>query len=218
MKEKIIQFGEGGFLRGFADWMIQIANEKAGFDGKVVVVQPIEQGMCDMLSAQNCVYTHVIRGVEGVDKTIVDVISRCVKPYEDFDAYLWAYRDSTGNGCLENWCIWDVGEDNSTVYMLNGLKMPEHGPWGKSTPPEDYMNMPYKSPQYMGYSYACRNVLARISEILDNGLAEKWEEKAKKSCMLFNQGVNENFVLITTNSTFIKEPFQNVLNSIQGEK
>ena len=86
--ERIIQFGEGGFLRGFVDWMVQKVNEKSDFDGSVVVVQPIESGMCDMLTAQNCVYTHVIRGVEGVDKTIVDVISRCVKPYEDFDAYL----------------------------------------------------------------------------------------------------------------------------------
>lgn len=88
MKEKIIQFGEGGFLRGFADWMIQIANEKAGFDGKVVVVQPIEQGMCDMLTAQGCVYTHLCRGVEGVDVKKIDVISRCVKLYDDFDSYM----------------------------------------------------------------------------------------------------------------------------------
>lgn len=88
MKEKVIQFGEGGFLRGFADWMFQIANEKADFNGKVVVVQPIEQGMCDMLTAQNCVYTHLCRGVEGVDVKKIDVISRCVKPYDDFDSYM----------------------------------------------------------------------------------------------------------------------------------
>ena len=86
--ERVIQFGEGGFLRGFVDWMLQKINEKSDFDGSVVVVQPIEQGMCDMLTAQNCNYTHVIRGIEGVDKTIVDVISRCVKPYEDFESYL----------------------------------------------------------------------------------------------------------------------------------
>lgn len=86
--EKVIQFGEGGFLRGFVDWMLQKINEKSDFDGSVVVVQPIEQGMCDMLEKQNCVYTHVIRGVEGVDKTVVDVISRTVKPYDDFGAYL----------------------------------------------------------------------------------------------------------------------------------
>ena len=86
--ERVIQFGEGGFLRGFVDWMLQKINEASDFDGSVVVVQPIEQGMCDMLSAQDCVYTHVCRGVEGVDTTVVDVISRCVKPYEDFAAYL----------------------------------------------------------------------------------------------------------------------------------
>ena len=88
MKEKIIQFGEGGFLRGFADWMIQKVNEETDFGGKVVVVQPIEKGMCDMLTAQDCVYTHICRGVEGVDIKKIDVISRCVKPYDDFDSYL----------------------------------------------------------------------------------------------------------------------------------
>ena len=86
--EKIIQFGEGGFLRGFADWMIQKMTDAGAFEGKVVVVQPIEQGMCDMLSAQDCKYTHIIRGSEGVEATRVDVISRCVKPYEDFEEYL----------------------------------------------------------------------------------------------------------------------------------
>ena len=88
MKEKIIQFGEGGFLRGFVDWMLQIVNEKTDFDGSVVVVQPIEKGMCDMLTAQNCTYTHMCRGSEGVDTRKIDVITRCVKPYDDFSAYL----------------------------------------------------------------------------------------------------------------------------------
>lgn len=86
--EKVIQFGEGGFLRGFADWMLQILNEKTDFCGSVVVVQPIKDGMCDMLSAQNCVYTHLIRGVEGVEKSVIDVISRCVKPDDNYDEYL----------------------------------------------------------------------------------------------------------------------------------
>ena len=80
MKEKIIQFGEGGFLRGFVDWILQITNEKTDFDGSVVVVQPIERGLCDKLSAQDCVYTHIMRGMqEGVptvEKKVIDVISR----------------------------------------------------------------------------------------------------------------------------------------------
>ena len=88
MSEKIIQFGEGGFLRGFADWMLQIVNEKTDFGGKVVVVQPIEKGMCDVLTAQGCKYTHICRGLEGVETKKIDVISRCVKPYDDFNGYL----------------------------------------------------------------------------------------------------------------------------------
>ena len=87
-EEKVIQFGEGGFLRGFADWMIQKMTDCGAFEGKVVVVQPIEQGMCDMLTAQDCKYTHIIRGSEGVETSVIDVISRCVKPYEDFESYL----------------------------------------------------------------------------------------------------------------------------------
>ena len=86
--ERIIQFGEGGFLRGFADWMLQIVNEITDFDGKVVVVQPIEKGMCDVLSEQNCEYTHICRGLEGVETKRINVISRCVKPYDDFEGYM----------------------------------------------------------------------------------------------------------------------------------
>lgn len=90
--ERIIQFGEGGFLRGFIDWILQITNENTDFDGSVVVVQPIEQGMCDMLQSQDCVYTHVMRGMKDgvptVDTKVVDVISRTIKPYDDYDAYL----------------------------------------------------------------------------------------------------------------------------------
>ncbi len=90
--EKIIQFGEGGFLRGFVDWILQIANEKTDFDGSVVVVQPIEKGMCAMLESQNCVYTHVMRGLKDgeptVDKKFIDVISRTVEPYKDWASYI----------------------------------------------------------------------------------------------------------------------------------
>lgn len=88
VKEKIIQFGEGGFLRGFADWMLQIVNEETDFDGSGAVVQPIETGMCDMLTAQNCEYHHICRGKEGVLEKKINVISRCINPYRDFDEYL----------------------------------------------------------------------------------------------------------------------------------
>ena len=86
--ERIIQFGEGGFLRGFVSWMIQKLNDSRLFDGSIVIVQPIKDGICADLASQNCLYTHVIRGAEGEEKTLVDSVSRCINPYEDFDAYL----------------------------------------------------------------------------------------------------------------------------------
>lgn len=86
--ERIIQFGEGGFLRGFADWMIQKLNDSGEYSSSVVIVQPIETGLCQKLSEQNCLYTHIIRGVEGVEQKIIDVVSRCINPYENYDEYL----------------------------------------------------------------------------------------------------------------------------------
>lgn len=93
MTNKVIQFGEGGFLRGFVDWMIQIVNEKTDSGIGVTVVQPIKEGMCDVLAAQGYKYTHICRGAEGVDTKKVEVITGCVKPYDDFDKYI-ALADS----------------------------------------------------------------------------------------------------------------------------
>lgn len=92
MKEKVIQFGEGGFLRGFVDYFFQKMKDKGLFDGSVVIVQPIEKGMCEMLMKQNCEYNLFLRGIENgevVDEhTHIDVISRCVNPYTEYETYM----------------------------------------------------------------------------------------------------------------------------------
>lgn len=91
-KERVIQFGEGGFLRGFVDYFLYKLNEKGVWEGKVVVVQPIEKGMCDLLSSQNCEYNLYLRGIEQGqvvnERTHIDVISRCVNPYTQNDEYM----------------------------------------------------------------------------------------------------------------------------------
>lgn len=91
-KESVIQFGEGGFLRGFVDYFFQKMKDKQLFDGSVVVVQPIEKGMCDTLMKQNCEYNLFLRGIENgqvVDEhTHIDVISRCINPYTSYDDYI----------------------------------------------------------------------------------------------------------------------------------
>lgn len=85
---KVLQFGEGGFLRGFVDWMLQKLCDAELWNGSVAVVQPIENGLCDLLDSQNGLYTHIIRGAEGVETSLIDVIDSTVQPYKDFAAYL----------------------------------------------------------------------------------------------------------------------------------
>ena len=68
--EKILQFGEGGFLRAFVDWQIDIVNEKTDFNGNVVIVQPLEKGMVDTMNAQNNLYTTVLRGMKDGKPTV----------------------------------------------------------------------------------------------------------------------------------------------------
>ena len=60
--EKVIQFGEGNFLRAFIEWIIWKTNQKTDFNGSVVVVQPIDRGMVDMLNEQDCLYHLNLQG------------------------------------------------------------------------------------------------------------------------------------------------------------
>ena len=115
--ERIIQFGEGGFLRAFVDWIVQLTDEKTDFDASVVVVQPIEKGMCDMLEKQNCVYTLIMRGLKDgvptVDKKVIDCISRTVQPYRDFDEYLKLAENSDFRFVVSNTTESGIAFDDS---------------------------------------------------------------------------------------------------------
>ena len=90
--EKVIQFGEGNFLRAFIEWIIWKTNQKTDFNASVVVVQPIDRGMVDMLNEQDGLYHLNLQGildgkpVDSVD--LIDVISRGINPYRDFQDYL----------------------------------------------------------------------------------------------------------------------------------
>lgn len=90
--EKVLQFGEGNFLRAFVDYFFDVANEKCGFNGKIVLCQPIEPGLADMINEQEGLYTLYLRGFENGakvnDKRIISAVSRCINPYHDFGALL----------------------------------------------------------------------------------------------------------------------------------
>lgn len=90
--ERVLQFGEGGFLRAFVDYFIDVMNEKAGFHSKVVLCQPIASGLTDMINEQEGLYTLYLRGFQNGQKVnkkrIISAVSRCINPYADFEALL----------------------------------------------------------------------------------------------------------------------------------
>ena len=80
---KVLQFGEGNFLRGFVDYMIDVANEKGVFDGSVVIVKPIEFGNLSMFHEQECQYTLSLRGKEDGQTKEINRIITCVSDAVD---------------------------------------------------------------------------------------------------------------------------------------
>ena len=92
--EKILQFGEGNFLRAFVDYWFDMSNEKAGFNGKAVLVQPIAPGLAKQINEQQGLYTLYLRGRENGEKVdrkrVISSVSRCLNPYEkaDYDAMM----------------------------------------------------------------------------------------------------------------------------------
>lgn len=90
--DKIIQFGEGNFLRAFVDWIIWNTDKATDFNAGVVVVQPIEKGMVDVLNSQDGLYHVNLQGIDNgkpVDSIeMIDVINSGINPYRDFDDYI----------------------------------------------------------------------------------------------------------------------------------
>jgi len=88
----VAQFGEGNFLRAFADQMIDVANEKGVFDGGVAIIKPIEFGSLDVFRRQNLMYTVILRGMQSgqkiVDHRVISAISEVVDPFNDYEAFL----------------------------------------------------------------------------------------------------------------------------------
>ncbi|SHH58307.1 tagaturonate reductase [Anaerosphaera aminiphila DSM 21120] len=104
--KRVIQFGEGNFLRGFVDDFLYELKEKNLFNGDVVVVQPIKQGMCDVLEKQDCNYNLYLRGIENGqvvnEHKFIDIISHCINPYISFEEYLDLANDKNFRFIVSN--------------------------------------------------------------------------------------------------------------------
>lgn len=87
----ILQFGEGNFLRGFADWMIDKINSDGLTAHGVAVVQPIEQGISDLLNQQDGLYHVTLQGIKNgqpvKENRLISCIQTALNPYKEYNAY-----------------------------------------------------------------------------------------------------------------------------------
>lgn len=88
---RILQFGEGNFLRAFTDWIVHKMNKEAGFNAGVDVVQPLPNGMVDKLNEQDGLYHVYLKGIKNgkpvTEYTLVDCVNKGINPYTDFEEY-----------------------------------------------------------------------------------------------------------------------------------
>lgn len=119
-KETVIQFGEGNFLRGFADDFLDEMNRQGLYEGRAVIVKPTPRGNLDKFTAQACRYHLTLRGIENggaVSRTReIRSVSRCVNPYEDFDAYLALARQPELRVIISNTTEAGIAYDESCRF------------------------------------------------------------------------------------------------------
>jgi len=89
---RVLQFGEGNFLRAFADFMIDVANEKGYFDGDIIMVKPTRSMRnVDSLKRQDCRYTVMLRGVingeESIETRVITSVADIIHPHKEYQKY-----------------------------------------------------------------------------------------------------------------------------------
>lgn len=95
---KVLQFGEGNFLRAFVDWIVDILNEKTDFNGAVQIVQPIQEGMGAAVNAQDGLYHVVLNGIKCGERSqetrLITALAGVINPFENFQLYLQAAENA----------------------------------------------------------------------------------------------------------------------------
>jgi tagaturonate reductase len=123
---KVLQFGEGNFLRAFVDYMIDIANESGEFNGDIVLVKPIEFGSLDRFHEQGCQYTVQLRGrVDGEPKRInriVTSVTDAVDAYGEYEKYAAYAKLDTLRFIVSNTTEAGIVYDESDRLELNPPK------------------------------------------------------------------------------------------------
>lgn len=119
---KVMQYGEGNFLRAFVEQMIDVANEKGCFDGSVALVKPITFGNLDRFKAQDNIYTVILRGKANGEtvneKRIITCVSDAVAANEDYAAYDALSKSETLEFIVSNTTEAGIVYDESDKFEL----------------------------------------------------------------------------------------------------
>ena len=119
-------------------------------DGKCIPQYDKFQGFCFPGPALDVYY------LIGKDRVYLQQLYEVLRKYNE---YLWKYRDSDGDGCLETWCRFDTGEDNAVRYA----DAPDY--WIGETAPIGFEKVPIASMDFMSFSYAALETMAEICNI-----------------------------------------------------
>ena len=164
---RVLQFGEGNFLRAFVDYMIDIANEKAGFNGSVVLVKPISFGNMDAFHEQDCRYTVMLRGL--VDGKPVEMsrgitsVSDAVDAYGEYEKYAAYARLDTLRFIVSNTTEAGIVLDESDRFDL----------CPPNTYPGKLCKFLYERAEAFGYVADKGLIILPVELIDDNGIALK---------------------------------------------
>ena len=119
---KIVQFGEGNFLRGFIGDAFQQLNKKSDFGAGIAVVQPIKNGLVSMLNKQDGLYTLFLNGIKSGEeiqtKELITNIVKGIDPYKNFDEYLELAKEENLEFIISNTTEAGIAFDaNDTLEM-----------------------------------------------------------------------------------------------------
>ena len=164
---RVLQFGEGNFLRAFVDYMIDIANEQTDFNGSVVLVKPITFGSLDAFHEQDCRYTVMLRGlVDGKPVELsrgITSVSDAVDAYGEYERYADYAKLDTLRFIVSNTTEAGIVLDESDRFDL----------CPPNTYPGKLCKFLYERAEAFGYANDKGLIILPVELIDDNGIALK---------------------------------------------
>ncbi|MEA4876239.1 tagaturonate reductase [Anaerorhabdus sp.] len=192
---KIVQFGEGNFLRAFVDYMVDIANEENMFDGSIAIVKPISYGKLDLFEKQECQYSVLLRGLvdkeEYIEKRMITSIDSIYDCTVDYTSYLSLARIETVKYIVSNTTEAGIKCDENDKFEDKPAK----------SYPAKLTQFLYERAETFNYDYTKGLVMLPVELIDNNGdelkkcvyeTIDKWNLKpefkkwVKESCIFAN--------------------------------